>query len=81
MTAPGSLSVRRLADRAEALETAGCHPAEPVEAEVLLNEPGVRAIGFMERAGWFAASAGGALFVGDDRGDTTYRFIEVGIDS
>jgi hypothetical protein len=32
-------------------------------------------------AGWFAASAGGALFVGDDAGETTHRYIEVGIDS
>lgn len=105
-------------------------PAEPLDGEVLLDEPGVRAIGFKERAsalahflratsgagallaqlgrrapelrhlrrwlapivqeldaprrlvaGWFAASAGGALFVGDDEGETTYRYIEVGIDS
>lgn len=81
MTVPTSLSVRTLADRAEALETAGYHPAEPVDGEVLLDEPGVRVIGFMERSGWFAASAGGALFVGDERGDMTYRYIEVGIDS
>ncbi|HEX3926603.1 MAG TPA: hypothetical protein VHW65_01280, partial [Gemmatimonadales bacterium] len=32
-------------------------------------------------AGWFAASAGGALFVSDDGGDVTHRYIEVGIDS
>ena len=32
-------------------------------------------------AGWFAASAGGALFVGDEAGETTHRYIEVGIDS
>jgi hypothetical protein len=32
-------------------------------------------------AGWFAASSGGALFIGEDAGDATYRYIEVGIDS
>jgi hypothetical protein len=32
-------------------------------------------------AGWFAASAGGALFLGDDGGEATHRYIEVGIDS
>lgn len=32
-------------------------------------------------AGWFAASSGGALFIGDDAGDATHRYIEVGIDS
>jgi hypothetical protein len=32
-------------------------------------------------AGWFAASSGGALFVGDEAGETTHRYIEVGIDS
>ena len=32
-------------------------------------------------AGWFAASSGGALFVGEDAGETTHRYIEVGIDS
>ena len=100
------------------------------EGDVILDEPGVRAISFMDRAGalahflrattgagaflaqlgrrapevrhmrrwlapivqeldaprrlvggWFAASAGGALFIGDDAGETTYRYIEAGIDS
>ena len=32
-------------------------------------------------AGWFAASSGGALFTGDEAGETTHRYIEVGIDS
>jgi hypothetical protein len=32
-------------------------------------------------AGWFAASSGGALFIGDTAGETTHRYIEVGIDS
>ena len=32
-------------------------------------------------AGWFAASAGGALFLGEDVGEPSYRYIEVGIDS
>jgi hypothetical protein len=32
-------------------------------------------------AGWFAASSGGALFIGDDAGEATHRYIEVGIDS
>ncbi len=34
-------------------------------------------------AGWFAASAGGALFIGEDdlEGETSYRYIEVGINS
>ncbi len=32
-------------------------------------------------AGWFAAAAGGALFLADDGGDVSYRYIEVGIDS
>lgn len=32
-------------------------------------------------AGWFAASAGGALFIGDGGDEPTYRYIEVGIDS
>ncbi|MEP6590912.1 MAG: hypothetical protein ABJC19_07000 [Gemmatimonadota bacterium] len=103
---------------------------EAYDGEVLLNEPGVLAIGFSERAtalahflratggagalfaqlgrrapelrhlrrwlapivqeldgprrlvaGWFAASAGGALFIGDDAGEMTWRYIEVGIDS
>ncbi len=103
---------------------------QPFDGEVLLNEPGVRAISFRERAsalahfllvtsgtgallaqlgkrapelrhlrrwiapivqeldgprcligGWFAASAGGALFIGDDSGETSYRYIEAGIDS
>jgi hypothetical protein len=31
-------------------------------------------------AGWFAASSGGALFVGDHDEDDPYRYIEVGID-
>jgi hypothetical protein len=31
--------------------------------------------------GWFAASAGGALFLVADGGDVTHRYIEVGIDS
>jgi len=96
-------------------------------AEVLIDEPGVRAISFPNRpralahflsttlgngaviaqlgrrapemrhvrrwmgpivseldgprrwvAGWFAVTAGGALFVGDDEGETRYRYIEVG---
>jgi hypothetical protein len=29
-------------------------------------------------AGWFAVSSAGALFVGDDDGDSKYRYIEVG---
>jgi len=29
-------------------------------------------------AGWFAVTAGGALFVGDEAGDDRYRYIEVG---
>lgn len=32
-------------------------------------------------AGWFAASSGGALFIGDEARETTHRYIEVGIDS
>lgn len=100
------------------------------EGELLLDEPGVLAIGFADRgsalahflratggggalfaqlgrrapelrhmrrwlvplvqeldyprrliAGWFAASGGGALFLGEDAGEATYRYIEVGIDS
>lgn len=103
---------------------------EAYDGELLLNEPGVLAIGFPDRAtalahflratggagailaqlgrrapelrhlrrwlapivqeldgprrlvaGWFAASAGGALFIGDDAGEATWRYIEVGIDS
>ncbi len=103
---------------------------EAYDGELLLNEPGVMAIGFGDRAnalahflratggagalfaqlgrrapelrhlrrwlapivqeldgprrlvaGWFAASAGGALFIGDDAGEATWRYIEVGIDS
>lgn len=100
---------------------------DPYEGEVFLDEPGVRAIAFADRAhavahflratlgagamvaqlgrrapemrhvrrwlgpivheldgprrwvaGWFAVAAGGALFVGDQDGDTKYRYIEVG---
>jgi len=100
------------------------------DGELILNEPGVMAIGFADRAnalahflratggagalfaqlgrrapelrhmrrwlativqeldsprrlvaGWFAASAGGGLFIGEDAGDPTWRYIEVGIDS
>ena len=104
---------------------------DPEGGEVLLDEPGVLAVSFRERAGalahflratsgagaflaqlgrrapeirhlrrwlapivqeldaprrliggWFAASAGGALFIGDDAGgETSYRYIEAGIDS
>lgn len=103
---------------------------EAYDGELLLNEPGVMALGFTNRAnalahflratggagallaqlgrrapelrhvrrwlasivqeldgprrlvaGWFAASAGGALFIGDDAGEATWRYIEVGIDS
>jgi hypothetical protein len=32
-------------------------------------------------AGWFAASSAGALFIADDMGEITHRYIEVGIDS
>jgi len=32
-------------------------------------------------AGWFAASAGGVLFLGDEGTDAAWRYIEVGIDS
>ncbi|HEY4320257.1 MAG TPA: hypothetical protein VGM77_03680 [Gemmatimonadales bacterium] len=32
-------------------------------------------------AGWFAASAGGALFIGEEAGESTHQYIEVGIDS
>lgn len=102
---------------------------EPVDGEVLLDQPGVKAIAFTDRAlalahflrvthgagaivaqlgrrapelrhvrrwlvpivnqldsprrliaGWFAASSGGALFVGDHDEDDPYRYIEVGID-
>jgi hypothetical protein len=98
-------------------------------SEVLIDEPGVRAIAFADRAralahflnttlgvggmlaqlgrrapelrhirrwmgpiiheldgprrwvaGWFAVTSGGALFVGDDEGDSRYRYIEVGSD-
>jgi hypothetical protein len=31
-------------------------------------------------AGWFTVSRGAALFVGDEEGDSRYRYIEVGID-
>ena len=104
--------------------------ALPADGEVLLDEPGVLAIGFAERAnalahflritqgagaifaqlgrrapelrhlrrwlppivqeldasrrmsaGWFAASAGGVLFLGDEGTDAAWRYIEVGIDS
>jgi hypothetical protein len=100
------------------------------DGELILNEPGVMAIGFADRAnalahflratggagallaqlgrrapelrhmrrwlativqeldgprrlvaGWFAASAGGGLFIGEDAGEPTWRYIEVGIDS
>jgi hypothetical protein len=100
------------------------------DGEVILNEPGVMAIGFSDRAnalahflratggagallaqlgrrapelrhmrrwlativqeldvprrlvaGWFAASAGGALFIGEEAGEPNWRYIEVGIDS
>jgi hypothetical protein len=100
---------------------------DPYEGEVTIDQPGVRAITFSDRAqalahflrathgagamvaqlgrrapelrhvrrwlgpivheldgprrwvaGWFAVSAGGALFVGDQDGDTKYRYIEVG---
>jgi hypothetical protein len=103
---------------------------DPHEGELLLDEPGVLAIGFADRAsalahflratggggallaqlgrrapelrhmrrwlapivqeldgprrliaGWFAVSGGGALFLGEDAGEATYRYIEVGIDS
>lgn len=99
------------------------------EGEVLIDQPGVRAVEFQERAhaiahflratlgagamlaqlgrrapevrhvrrwlgpivheldgprrwisGWFTVSRGAALFVGDDEGDTKYRYIEVGIE-
>ena len=102
---------------------------DPLDGEILLDQPGVRAIAFNERAhalahflratlgagavfaqlgrrapellhvrrwlapivqhlddhrrwvgGWFAATGGGALFVGDDDPETRYRYIEVGID-
>lgn len=102
---------------------------ELFEGDVLVDEPGVRALVFAERAlalahflrvtqgagaiiaqlgrrapelrhvrrwlapivqeldaprrliaGWFAATAGGALFIGDDP-DAVFRYIEVGIDS
>ena len=105
-------------------------PADPLDGELILDEPGVVGIAFGERAyalahflrvtggdgallaqlgrrapelrhlrrwlapivheldgprrliaGWFAASSGGALFVGDEAGETTHRYIEVGIDS
>ena len=105
-------------------------PYDVHEGELLLDEPGVLAIGFEDRAtalahflratggggamlaqlgrrapelrhlrrwlspivqeldgprrliaGWFAASAGGALFLGEDDGEPSYRYIEVGIDS
>lgn len=105
-------------------------PIDPFEGELLLDEPGVLAIGFADRAaalahflratggggallaqlgrrapelrhmrrwlapimqeldgprrliaGWFAASGGGALFLGEDGNEVTYRYIEVGIDS
>jgi hypothetical protein len=103
---------------------------DPYEGELLLDEPGVLAIGFADRAaalahflratggggallaqlgrrapelrhmrrwlppivqeldgprrliaGWFAVSGGGALFLGENAGEDTYRYIEVGIDS
>lgn len=103
---------------------------EPLDGEVLLDQPGVKAIAFADRAlalahflrvtsgagaiiaqlgrrapelrhvrrwlvpivnqldaprrlvaGWFAASAGGALFVGDQADENPYRYIEVGIES
>lgn len=105
-------------------------PYDASEGELLLDEPGVLAIGFADRAtalahflrttggggallaqlgrrapelrhlrrwlspivqeldgprrliaGWFAASSGGALFLGEDDGEASYRYIEVGIDS
>ncbi len=105
-------------------------PIESFEGEPILDEPGVMAIAFAERAGalahflratqgagailaqlgrrapelrhmrrwlapivseldaprrlvagWFAASAAGALFLGDEAGESTHRYIEVGIDS
>ena len=103
---------------------------EAYDGELILNEPGVMAIGFADRAnalahflratggagalfaqlgrrapelrhmrrwlaaivqeldssrrlvaGWFAASAGGGLFIGEEAGEPTWRYIEVGIDS
>ncbi|MDZ4257516.1 MAG: hypothetical protein U0974_07125 [Gemmatimonadales bacterium] len=103
---------------------------EPLDGEVLLDQPGVKAIAFPDRAlalahflrvtggvgailaqlgrrapelrhvrrwlgpivnqldsprrlvaGWFAASAGGSLFVGDPTEEDPYRYIEVGIES
>lgn len=105
-------------------------PISPMEGELLLDEPGVLAIGFADRAaalahflratggagallaqlgrrapelrhlrrwlaplvqeldgprrliaGWFAASSGGALFLGEQEQEVTYRYIEAGIDS
>ncbi|MGH7581732.1 MAG: hypothetical protein ACREL5_00730 [Gemmatimonadales bacterium] len=105
-------------------------PVDPVEGDLILDEPGVVGFAFGDRAmalahflratggggaliahlgrrapelrhlrrwlapivqeldgprrlvaGWFAASSGGALFIGDEAGDATYRYIEVGIDS
>lgn len=105
-------------------------PIDPFDGELLLDEPGVLAVGFADRAaalahflratggggallaqlgrrapelrhmrrwlapivqeldgprrliaGWFAASAGGALFLGEAIGEGDYRYIEVGIDS
>lgn len=105
-------------------------PLDPFDGELMLDEPGVMAIAFANRAqalahflratggagalmaqlgrrapelrhmrrwlapivqeldgplrliaGWFAASAGGALFLADDGADASYRYIEVGIDS
>ena len=32
-------------------------------------------------AGWFASASGGALFVAAEPGETTYRYIEVGLES
>lgn len=103
---------------------------DPFDGELLLDEPGLMAVGFRERAsalahflratggagallaqlgrrapelrhlrrwlapivqeldgprrlvaGWFAASAGGALFIGEDGDGPSWRYIEVGIDS
>lgn len=102
---------------------------DPIAGEVVVDQPGVRAVAFPDRAlalahflrvthgagailaqlgrrapelrhvrrwlgpivhqldaprrlvaGWFAASAGGALFVGDADEDDPYRYIEVGIE-
>ncbi len=102
---------------------------EQVDGEVIIDEPGVRAVAFPARAlalahflrstggagamiaqlgrrapelrhvrrwfppivqqldtsrawlaGWFAASSGGALFLGEEDPETRYRYIEVGID-